>query len=120
MTAARTNTTRAASSRAAGKKKPARRARPGERAASLILHDAGEGDLVAGADEAGRGCLAGPLVAAAVLLEPVKLIELLEYDESKKKLPPRVLGPLQRLDDSKKVPKELRPGLAAAVLERAQ
>lgn len=29
----------------------------------------------AGLDEAGRGCLAGPVVAAAVILNPLKPIE---------------------------------------------
>lgn len=47
-------------------RKPARRS-SGRR---LIAHDRGLGvRWVAGADEAGRGCLAGPLVAAAVLLD---------------------------------------------------
>lgn len=37
---------------------------------ALFEHDLGLGsDLVAGADEAGRGCLAGPIVAAAVILD---------------------------------------------------
>lgn len=31
--------------------------------------------LVAGVDEAGRGLLAGPVVAAAVILDPAKSIE---------------------------------------------
>lgn len=45
---------------------PAGPAVPGE----LFSHDLGLGSgLVAGADEAGRGCLAGPIVAAAVLLD---------------------------------------------------
>ena len=36
----------------------------------LFRHDLDLGsDQVAGADEAGRGCLAGPIVAAAVLLD---------------------------------------------------
>ncbi len=40
------------------------------RARRLIAHDRGLGRRwIAGADEAGRGCLAGPLVAAAVLLD---------------------------------------------------
>lgn len=44
--------------------------------------------LVAGADEAGRGCLAGPLVAAAVLfdvaaLTPARIRALSELDDSK-------------------------------------
>ncbi|MGH2890551.1 MAG: hypothetical protein ACRDNJ_13095, partial [Solirubrobacteraceae bacterium] len=44
-----------------------RPARPGRR---LLAFDRGLGArFVAGADEAGRGCLAGPLVAAAVLLD---------------------------------------------------
>lgn len=98
---------------------PRRRAKPGERAAALVLADAERGDLIAGADEAGRGCLAGPLVAAAVLIEPVKLVGLLEFDESEAALPPRMPGGLQRLDDSKRVPAALRRDLAAAVLEHA-
>lgn len=101
----------------AGKPASKRRARPGEKAAALILADAERGDLVAGADEAGRGCLAGPLVAAAVLLEPVRMIALLEHDDDPG-LPPRVLNGLSRLDDSKKVPKLLRPALAAAIAEQ--
>lgn len=102
-------------------KKKSTRARPGEKAAALILADAERGDLIAGADEAGRGCLAGPLVAAAVLLEPVRLIPLIEHDEGPRRdrRPPRVLNGLMRLDDSKKVPKHLRQDLAAAVLEHA-
>lgn len=102
-------------------KKKSTRARPGEKAARLIELDASRGDLIAGADEAGRGCLAGPLVAAAVLLEPVKMIPLIEHDEGPKRdrRPPRVLNGLMRLDDSKKVPKHLREDLAAAVLEHA-
>lgn len=44
--------------------------------------------LIAGADEAGRGCLAGPLVAAAVLfdyrtLDPVQLRPLAALNDSK-------------------------------------
>ncbi len=44
--------------------------------------------LVAGVDEVGRGCLAGPVVAAAVVLPPG--IELAGMDDSKK------LGPRRR------------------------
>lgn len=119
MAAARTNAT-AAKGRARSKKAASapkrRRAKPGERAAALVLADAERGDLIAGADEAGRGCLAGPMVAAAVLIEPVKLVGILDFDEDE---PPRMPGGLQRLDDSKRVPKELRPIVAAAVLEQA-
>jgi len=48
--------------------------------------------LVAGADEAGRGCLAGPLVAAAVLfdldaLRPSDVRELSMLDDSKRQTP---------------------------------
>jgi ribonuclease HII len=43
----------------------------------LFAFDRGLGSrLVAGADEAGRGCLAGPLVAAAVLIDYEKRAEL--------------------------------------------
>lgn len=41
--------------------------------------------LEAGCDEAGRGCLAGPVVAAAVILNPKKRIP--ELDDSKKLTP---------------------------------
>lgn len=118
MAAARTNAaapaTAGAAKRTAAPKR--RRAKPGERAAALVLADAERGDLIAGADEAGRGCLAGPMVAAAVLIEPVKLVGLLEFEGTE---PPRMPGGLQRLDDSKRVPKALRPTVAAAVLEHA-
>ncbi len=47
------------------------------------------GELVAGADEAGRGCLAGPLVAAAVCFDLARLsgadhVALAALDDSKK------------------------------------
>jgi ribonuclease HII len=41
--------------------------------------------LVAGVDEAGRGCLAGPVVAAAVVMDPRRLV--LGVDDSKRLLP---------------------------------
>ena len=34
-----------------------------------------ENQIEAGCDEAGRGCLAGPVVAAAVILDPKKEIK---------------------------------------------
>jgi ribonuclease HII len=43
--------------------------------------------LLAGVDEAGRGCLAGPVVAAAVILDPAR--EILGLDDSKKLRPHR-------------------------------
>ena len=53
-----------------------KRAKPRKRStgSKLFRHDRGFGvRFVAGADEAGRGCLAGPLVAAAVLFDYEKL-----------------------------------------------
>ena len=56
--------------------------------------------LEAGCDEAGRGCLAGPVVAAAVILDPKK--------------------PIEGLDDSKKITEKkrelLRPEVEAKAL----
>jgi len=56
-------------------------------------------DRVAGVDEVGRGCLAGPVVAAAVVLDPAA----------------HVAG----LADSKLVPPEERDVLAALIVGRA-
>ena len=56
-------------------------------------------DRVAGVDEVGRGCLAGPVVAAAVVLDPAA----------------HVAG----LADSKLVPPEERDVLAALIIGRA-
>jgi ribonuclease HII len=61
---------------------------------------AGDGVTVAGVDEAGRGPLAGPVVAAAVVLAPD--------------------GKWKGLDDSKKVEPELRGELYARVLREAR
>ncbi len=54
---------------------------------------------VAGVDEAGRGCLAGPVVAAAVIPDPERLIP--------------------GVDDSKRLSPEARTRLAAALRESA-
>jgi ribonuclease HII len=62
--------------------------------------------LVAGADEAGRGCLAGPLVAAAVLFD---------YDA----LGPRETRALAELNDSKQHTSEAREELYPLVLRAA-
>ena len=57
------------------------------------------GELVAGVDEAGRGPLAGPVVAAAVILHPER--------------------PVDGLADSKKLSETRREALAEAIRERA-
>ena len=54
---------------------------------------------VAGVDEAGRGCLAGPVVAAAVIPDPDR--------------------PIPGADDSKRLGPEARTRLAAAIRETA-
>ena len=70
---------------------------------ALIAHDQGLAcRFVAGADEAGRGALAGPLVAAAVLLEPGAL----GADEQ---------ALLARLNDSKKLSVGVREELGLAI-----
>lgn len=55
--------------------------------------------LVCGVDEAGRGPLAGPVVAAAVILDPER--------------------PIPGLNDSKKLSEKKRVALAALIRERA-
>lgn len=57
------------------------------------------GELTAGVDEAGRGPLAGPVVAAAVILDPAR--------------------PIRGLRDSKQLTAERRETLAAHIRERA-
>src|SRR3954468_9159412 len=77
------------------------RARPGR--ALLRFDRALERRFVAGADEAGRGSLAGPLVTAAVLLDHERLRG-------------RACAPLGLLDDSKRRTPEIRERLFDAVL----
>jgi ribonuclease HII len=73
----------------------------------LFQHDRGLGvRFVAGADEAGRGCLAGPLVAAAVLFD---------FDA----LGPREVRALTALNDSKQHSPEGREALYPIVLRTA-
>lgn len=77
---------------------------PGPR---LFAYDRALGTrFVAGADEAGRGCLAGPLVAAAVLLDQRKLSA---EDELA----------LASLNDSKRSSPELRARLYPVILRAA-
>jgi len=79
---------------------PVRRRRA---AAALFGHDRRLGvRVVAGADEAGRGCLAGPLVAAAVCLDLGAMT-------------PRARRALADLDDSKRLTPEARDRLALAL-----
>lgn len=91
-------------------RKPKRRRKraDGRRTSWLFRFDQNFGHrFVAGADEAGRGCLAGPLVAAAVLFDYEKL------------------GPTERkmlagLDDSKRKTLEERAALYPAVIACAE
>lgn len=67
----------------------------------------GDGATVAGADEAGRGCLAGPLAAAAVSLDYAAL------DAADREA-------LAGLDDSKRLSRSRREALYAEILGRAR
>ena len=70
-------------------------------AVRLLAHDRALGVRhVAGADEAGRGCLAGPLVAAAVCFDTER-----DIDEA-----------LEGLDDSKRINAECREQVASAIV----
>ena len=89
----------------AANRKSARRKRPAGR--RLVQHDRRLGvRLVAGADEAGRGCLAGPLVAAAVLFDLHALGA-------------REVRALSALNDSKQHTPEGREALYPVVLRTA-
>ena len=78
--------------------------RPDRPSASCATHRAGPGQaaatgLVCGVDEAGRGPLAGPVFAAAVILDPAR--------------------PIEGLKDSKKLSAKRRDALADLIRERA-
>jgi ribonuclease HII len=89
------------------KAKPRRKKGKGRTGRKLLQHDRALGvRFVAGADEAGRGCLAGPLVAAAVLFD---------YD----RLGPREVRALSLLNDSKQHTEEAREALYPVVLRIA-
>jgi ribonuclease HII len=93
----------AAKPRARAKAKPKKR-KGGRR---LFQHDRALGvRWVAGADEAGRGCLAGPLVAAAVLFDC-------------ERLGPREVRALNLLNDSKQLSEEQREALYPVVMRIA-
>ncbi len=78
------------------------------RSRRLFAFDRGLGSsLVAGADEAGRGCLAGPLVAAAVLLDHGSLSAADRRS-------------LSGLHDSKQMTPERREDLFPAVMRAAE
>ena len=84
------------------------RARPRPPAGRRLLRfdRALESPFVAGADEAGRGALAGPLVTAAVLFDH-------------RRLAGPACAPLALLDDSKRLSHESREELFQAVCEAA-
>ncbi len=78
------------------------------RTAALFRFDRSLGvPVVAGADEAGRGCLAGPLVVAAVAFDLEALSQGARRD-------------LAGLDDSKRLTAATRASLATAILRHAQ
>ncbi len=86
---------------------PRRRRRAKPPARRLFAFDRALGvRFVAGADEAGRGCLAGPLVAAAVLFD---------YE----RLRPRDVRALAALNDSKQQTEERREELYPLILRTA-
>ncbi|SEI94134.1 ribonuclease HII [Paraburkholderia diazotrophica] len=85
---------------AAGKKAAPRRKAPATIAKQTGLDFSSPEDIICGVDEAGRGPLAGPVVAAAVILDPTK---------------PRIRG----LDDSKALTAKKREELYDKIIERS-
>ena len=63
-----------------------KRRRDGQQPLALLDGDPGTTDRVCGIDEAGRGALAGPVIAAAVILDPRQPIDGLR---DSKKMSPR-------------------------------
>lgn len=71
------------------------------------------GPLVIGVDEVGRGCLAGPVYAAAVLFEPTdKILELATLVTDSKKL-----SPTRREKLSQEITTRCRYAVASATVE---
>jgi len=73
-----------------------------------FAREAAHGGLVAGIDEAGRGPLAGPVVAAAVILDPACLDGLAGLDDSK------ALSKSRREELYARLPRRARIGVGAA------
>lgn len=65
----------------------------------MVLSEHPQSSIIIGTDEVGRGCLAGPVVAAAVILPRIERGSQLEED-------------IARLNDSKLVPPDVRAQLA--------
>jgi ribonuclease HII len=93
---------------ASSKERPKTHRRRLARSRRLFAFDRGLGSrYVAGADEAGRGCLAGPLVAAAVLID----YECLSHADRRA---------LSGLHDSKQMTEERRLEMFPCVLRAAE
>ncbi len=75
-----------------------------------------EGKLIIGVDEVGRGCLAGPVVAAAAAL-PHDILERFGFlsDGSRPRAKKKLEAPVFQVRDSKLIPEDERAPLAAAV-----
>lgn len=83
---------------------PAARRRAAQASRRLFAYDRGlAGPRVAGVDEVGRGCLAGPLVVAGVVIDHGRLS-------------PSARRAMSGLDDSKRMPADLRETIAAAIV----
>jgi ribonuclease HII len=65
----------------------------------MVLSEHPKASIIIGTDEVGRGCLAGPVVACAVILPAIERDSQLEQD-------------LSRLNDSKLVPPDIRAELS--------
>jgi len=86
---------------------------------------ANKAKYIIGVDEVGRGCLAGPVVAAAVLLPLENLMRGLEANSLKKRTkesPPKcpVTRDLKELNDSKMLAPETREFLSAVIRANAK
>jgi ribonuclease HII len=93
---------------ASSKERPKTHRRRLARSRRLFAFDRGlESRFVAGTDEAGRGCLAGPLVAAAVMIDH----ERLSISDRRA---------LSGLHDSKQMTEELRMEMYPSVLRAAE